>query len=278
MLLGYVDDSGNLGNGPVCVLSGWVSDARRWMLFSDAWADHLKRHGVAYVHMTETRSHNRAGQFQHWKHDDIETFLDGCACIINQHVMFGVAAILHCDAWRRLSVQAAGQNLEQWQDHYKFMYASVLQTVLIFKHRQGLSGDVSVVFDHQNKKAHRMTQHYRDVRTAAPRHLKVTGIPTDPPAFADDKTVVPLQAADLGAWHVRRLFDPTVTQSERPFQKTLQAGSKHAFVEWDEERLKLRLHGDLVYVNRLRNAENKADEMGKIMTEFDALYGVASRS
>ena len=100
-----------------------------------------------------------------------------------------------------------------------------------------LDDAIDFIFDDQIDKKHRLI--------AAWDSFKKMGHPTfkhlmgDTPAFRDDKNVLPLQAADLHAWLVRKRWDDYATgQPETRMPWTKQRKIPSIAIEWGEEQLR----------------------------------------
>lgn len=87
---------------------------------------------------------------------------------------------------------------------YFFCFYSVINEVALFLESQGGGITASMVFDEQGELGLRTAQYYdlvSHLNPAIKHHVP------NPPTFANDEQVAPLQAADMLAWHLRRRSD-----------------------------------------------------------------------
>lgn len=84
-------------------------------------------------------------------------------------------------------------------------FVGVLYALAETLSEEGLSGPVDLIFDMQGNVGTSAALWYTSLKLRDPNLAVVLG---GPPIFRDDKQVLPLQAADMLAWHVRRLSEP----------------------------------------------------------------------
>jgi len=200
MLTGYLDDSGTDRKGPVFVLSGYVSTVQRWEEFSDDWSTALISgpKPLAYFKMQEASFSNK-GEFKGWSKTERDKKIMECAAIVKRHAAFGIAAVLW---WKDFSaVQKEYKNLPINPYALLFQYsmaASVRHVIDFFPSHE----KIKFIFDDQGKTGDFASATYRLAQSMFPKAMleRVAG----PPSHENDKTVLPLQAADMIAWNHRR--------------------------------------------------------------------------
>lgn len=212
MLQCAVDDSGsdNQGDSRVFVLAGYISDEDRWKDFSKEWSTALN-HGyrsLEYFKMVE--AHSQKNQFDGWPDSERDAKLIELNEIIQKYVLFDVRAIL------------------QWKDHedvqrqypqypvskYEILFNCLMIQAILGVKNLRVDDVIDFYFDDQNKIGDAALKEYRRQQLTFPQSLVryVAG----PPSFKDEKKVLPLQAADLLAWQVRR----AIYEEEYPERRT----------------------------------------------------------
>jgi len=233
------------------VLAGYIAEARQWSAFCDEWGEHLKRHGVPYVHMREAL--RGTGVFGGWKRDQTDDFLETCAKIINKHVLFGTAVVLWQDAWE-YAVNVARKyrlldfGVQDYADPYLFKLQFLRIGLMFHAAKKGYDDEISIVFDEHDVDAHRVAGLFHQLAAAAPTYLakKFPSLQQTTPDFHNDKIVTPLQAADVGAWYVRRRYDKGVGgASDRSYEKEILRGPKFVQTRFPLEVLRAKVDGDV---------------------------------
>jgi len=104
---------------------------------------------------------------------------------------------------------------------YFICFYNLIIAILAFQRRYRLDTQIDFIFDVQGKLGQKTNELYYIVDKIAPKQArKYIG---SPPIFKDDKEVLPLQAADLYAWLIRRhLFEnKIIIMPMRPELKAL---------------------------------------------------------
>ena len=187
-----IDDSGQ-GHGSVYVLAGFVAPAEAWFQFEDEWSEALKDNGLAYFKTREAMGF--AGQFESgWDVPRRDAFILRLIDIIKRRVSFAVqVTLLHADYLAHVKGKI---DRAMDQPYVLTAFSTMMVANRRTLYRDG-DGPVDFVFDTENAR----TQGY--VRRAHRASLRVAPLFGDPPIFRDDKRFLPLQAADLMAWHAR---------------------------------------------------------------------------
>jgi Protein of unknown function (DUF3800) len=188
MLRCFVDESG-FGHGPVMVMAGLIADVESWARFSDDWQECLDmRPRLPFFHMAEMfadswgdESKRRVARFQK---------------IMATHAKGAVIVSIPLDDYRCIF---GGQDV--WKNPYLFLFFIFIRGYKRFSEEIGLDRTIDFVFDMQTGAMARVAEAWDFWKTEAPQLLQFTG---GLPSFQDDKIVLPLQAADMLAWWIRR--------------------------------------------------------------------------
>jgi len=199
MLQGYVDDSGSDEQSNAFVLAGFMMNATQWAAFSDDWDAQLRRTpNIDYFKMSEAISRN--GEFLGWPREFILCKVKDLLSVIEDHRPVGIGSYLF------------------WPEFAKYMhpYSELKPYALLFgaifesieKHQivEGIFPEaIDVDFDDQGSAGQFALQVYpRFKQVSRPETQRMLG---RMPLMLDDKKVLPLQAADMLAWNIRRKLD-----------------------------------------------------------------------
>jgi Protein of unknown function (DUF3800) len=201
MLKAYFDDSCGDEGSRTMLLAGCVHRYTVWANFSMSWEAALASSpSIRYLHMREARS--LTGEFERWKAPDRDKKLRTLAGVIRDYepsLMF---------AW--LSRSEHGAVLKPVAPHmlgqaYFLLFYAVIVKLAHYHHAMGVTLPVDFVFDDQGQTGKAAVIWYDYIKSLEkPEIARLLG---SSPVFLDDKAVVPLQAADMAAWHLRRRKD-----------------------------------------------------------------------
>jgi hypothetical protein len=196
----YIDDSGN-GNPPVYILAGFVARAEKWTEFTEEWRLALaKPPGLTYFKMKEAAA--LRGQFYGWSREDRDQRLGEMISLIRRHVISGVSTgVYHADYNSIIKEKIA----KQTDSPYFIMYHGMIAATLRFLEKNKIAEKIDFIFDEQFGQSDQVQTTYSAmVEFAPPRVKHLLG---SRPIHRSELECLPLQAADLLAWHIRRWFD-----------------------------------------------------------------------
>jgi hypothetical protein len=203
----YIDDSGT-GNPPVYLLGGFIARAESWAVFKEEWRDALNRPTLQpdgrllrldYFKMKE--AHHLHEQFSGWDGAVANEKVVELVGIVKRHAFSGIfTGVMHDDYNEVVSANS------DWpfKGPYFFTYNCLMTATLKFLNREGIDEPVDFIFDEQHWQSKLVQRAYDTfIETASPELKKRLG---NRPIHRNDIDFVPLQAADLLAWNVRRWF------------------------------------------------------------------------
>jgi hypothetical protein len=199
LLSTYIDDSGSENKGPVFVMAGYLSRVSVWSDFSTAWAACLGQGSrLPYFKMKE--AFRLRDCFNGWTEETRDQRVSQLVEILSTRPVLTavVLALSWDDFWRAKSEFPALTDVHP----YDMLFHGVMHTVVGQLIKHNISESVEFVFDEQGKAGERAILTYKQIKAVMPpaeTHLIIGS-----PRLADDKQVLPLQAADLLAWQVRR--------------------------------------------------------------------------
>lgn len=200
----YVDDSGGKGHTKHLVLAGLAADAEHWAAFSDEWAECLNTEPkVEVFKMQQAATLNR--QFRFWSEEDRDNKLIALAGIINRYarqvIYAGIDLEAHAETW--------GKYLPKpHKDPFFYAFLSVILGFNFHLYDKGLREPYEIIFDEQAIFGPRFKKYYPAIRASMKlKHPKEYEIMPVEPMFRKDDDFLPIQAADLYAWCIRKNSD-----------------------------------------------------------------------
>jgi hypothetical protein len=206
MLRAFIDDSGLDGQSPVFVLAGYVAKAESWEQFSierQATLDHTNPAPISVL-KTKDIYRNRVPNtiFHGWTDEQRDERLKMFIQAINRHVLHGIISVIPLEPYQRL--MKGKFKLEMLDQPYFLSFFGILISLLRLTHKLKLDDQIELIFDEQTVDKVTLTVEYERCMSVAPAEVKKlsAGMPT----FGSDNELLPLQAADLIAWHARRYY------------------------------------------------------------------------
>jgi hypothetical protein len=212
VLQAWFDESGK-GQEPVYLLAGYVGDVEMWKRFSDEWQAELDREPkLPYLHVSESQLFKGLNPAE--RKARILEFVK----IIRNHRPFGITFTLkHSDYRRYFNVLSRHPSMTRaerrmFKNPYFVAFQFVLGLTLLRQAKRGIDSGVEevieILFDEDIDRRSRLEigfKYFLDtMRRRTPQFLPL--LINEGPEFRDDKRVLPLQAADLLAWHLRRAY------------------------------------------------------------------------
>jgi hypothetical protein len=211
LLQGYFDDSGSHPEGGWYVLAGFIAPAGSWKPFSDAWEAVLRKYpAIEYFKMSE--AHNLTGQFAGWPAPLRDQKVFELAEVIEKYAVARIAAVVSQQDYNNHI-----KGVSPWQElddpYFMLFYQIIVLTAHFIKNLEdrnypGLdfsNAEIDFVFDEQGKIGLNALSWWDVLKQALdPQFVRFLG---SSPIFRSDRRVLPLQAADLYAWHARHVFE-----------------------------------------------------------------------
>jgi hypothetical protein len=199
-LYAFVDDTGSEPSQPVYVLGGYVAPEDYWPSVANAWGLVLEQNPqIEYFKASQVWDFSK-GPFMAFSAHERRSKVDALVGVLSDFNMVAISARLRWDDWQKFKVN---RSIEKFaHDPYFFLFYALITSVVQQAHKAGYPGKSLFVFDNHGsiwKKVEAWYPHFYDLlndRTRAYIALK--------PCFEDEKEIVPLQAADLFAWHHRK--------------------------------------------------------------------------
>ena len=192
-LQAFIDDSRT--NNNVLVLSGFIADAVAWAKFSDEWQDMLNKMRWNSFKMS---SLGLGGG------DETTEYAEWYFRIIEKHVEGQIAVLIDEKILCRLVDELKMPKLHK--NPYYYSHWWIIEGLLMCQRKMNFWEPVDIIFDEQVHFQDIIIKGWSDYKadTTRPRDIRVLG---ETPRFANDEKFLPLQAADLSAWWLRKHWE-----------------------------------------------------------------------
>ena len=218
-LQGFVDDSSaQTGEREFC-LAGFMATAPQWNAFVDHWDDVLREPPyISYFHAADAQS--RKEEFEGWTKPDRDKKVMQLAQVIEQHPLLSFDCRLSQQSFEAILLPASPYDL---RSPYFILFFGVMVTAARQLNLLNIDVPIDFIFDEQGDVGPDADLWYGPIKAMQPPHLgRLLGAR---PIFRSDKVMIPLQAADCLAWHLRRSRDPQFRDEYRPALDILRKDS-----------------------------------------------------
>jgi len=242
MLKAFIDDSGSGGDSPWYVLAGYVGTMEAWDAFEGSWREVLDGSPkLEYFKASEAESLRSDGQWAGVSKDARNRRIDRFINVIGKFAnrAFHVR-VMQTDYNEVIKPYIP----EKWDNAYFFLFIGFMAAATSVEKYAGIGQPIEFVFDLSCEK-----------RIQKPS-LRLYGQCADLPQFGgrvhniyyeDEKKSLPIQAADLLAWQIRRRFS-VEGDIRAQFEMALNAPAERAF-EHIVTRKDLERYGELMDIN-----------------------------
>jgi hypothetical protein len=239
VLQAVIDDSGK-SEKPVFVLAGFVLSVDEWTAFADQWQNILDGPPkLEYFKMSE--AHYFTKQFARFSRRARDERLQQFVSLIMHYSPLAIREVIYHEIYQRLF---KGQIAKGTDYPYFLCVNNIIGTMLRYQYNNDwhINDKVDFIFDEQGKESDAIQRVWRYGMRILPPVLKP--LVGNRPAHRDEKTFLPLQAADLFAWQSRRFYYEKAAGKDYN-DPTWQALStlECAEDEWTEQRLKKIVDG-----------------------------------
>jgi len=185
----FVDESGK-GDEPVFVMAGYIARAEQWATFNDEWRAALDEEPrIDAFHMTEAMWNGEVRR------------LPKLLPIIGRNVLAGVTVTVAHKDYQSVFRGRVGKRLDR---PYFFMYHSIIVSCLQWQIANGFNEPMDFIFDEQNEESDHLQSIFSEVRDMLPDEFRSRV--GNRPIHVSDHDYPPLQAADILAWSLRRVY------------------------------------------------------------------------
>lgn len=201
ILRAYVDDSASDCGDESLFMAGYLSTEQNWSQFQQAWKAELRAaRPVGHMRMVEANS--LRGPFSDWTEDERNQKVRSLSSIINHFAPFSFEVAVSRRSFRQFVQPNAPRGLAN--PHFACCFG-VVAGVSRYAASQGWTSPIEFVFDQQDGVASDFQLFFDYMVKNLPAEARK--LISAAPIFGDDKVFLPLQAADMLAWHLRRNYE-----------------------------------------------------------------------
>lgn len=256
-----IDDSGNEPTKPHFVLAGFVASAVNWAALADEWKAVLNEPpGLEYFKMSEAiRLEKQFAESKGWTEAKRDDLIITLVKTIRKYAGIRIhAKIAHADFDKYIrSIPAPYRTLVS-DNPYVMLLQRLMVTMIARQHLFGVTEPCDFIFDKQAGFELLAHAAWSALKTTAEQSQRA-GIPNligASPHFEDDKTFLPLQAADLYAGQMRNFFAQNM-KLDVPPNRFLGQLLSIPVIGYDYEEADLAaLRENLLDVNKIIAKEN----------------------
>lgn len=221
----FIDDSGSEGLSHMFVLGGFVSEHVRWSAFSNDWQSALDvAPSLDYFKMREAMAFR--GQFDRnrgWNEALRRQRLGLFSEIIVEHVQARISTSVQTLLFRQYiqALPSPGGRTSSSDSPYSYLVTRAIIATIHYLYNRDLEYPCDFILDEQTGFTSGLEMwwdvfrhHLKEERDGTRRYIK------NRPIWRDEKDFLPLQAADLYAWLVRRRHQDNrllIMPSKHPF-------------------------------------------------------------
>jgi hypothetical protein len=245
MVQAFIDDSGWDGKSPAFVLAGYVAKVEQWEAFVKEWQavlDLPEPNSLPYWRMSESfRFSDPKCPFYGWTSQQRDDRLKKFVPVINRHVLHGIVSVVPIEPYLRLF--KGTYNPDALDRPYFLTFFSIMVRLFYLTQQLNLDDRIEFIFDRKGDESAALLQDQYDkfIELAPPELRKLSA--GRPRTDGNDVDILPLQAADIIAWHARRYYydlcrgkDPTKEPSNEFLANLFRP--RHDVLEvWTEEKL-----------------------------------------
>ena len=274
----YGDESfgGKRGGFQGCyAVAGYLAPATAWKRITGHWAAVLDLHPkIEFFHMAECfaamdgyQSQGILGQFAGFSKKEAEDKLRALISVLEEHAgELGCAhSIITWDTFQHaLTKEDRGLLLSP----FTLCFAGVVDMCRQILRGTDVESPIAFTFDERADVAEHLHHAWNATKTGWPEDAVIMGALS----FADDKRCIPLQCADLLAWHVRRHFIQPVQDHGRPREEYVRlksAVSKWYGHTWNEEDLRARREAKWLSLRNYAQARKRLQGAPKLRPAKD---------
>ena len=229
-LKAFIDDSASERGERHLFLAGYLNNADNWERFSLAWDEELKTPpAIEYLKMSE--AHSLREQFWGWSESDRDEKLSGLARVIQHFKPFSFQVSLSRERFNKLVRPVSARGFAN-----PHLTASLVTVAMLSRYaaQEGVKLPIDFIFDEQDGVSADMVLFFEWMTNQLPK--KARKLIAGTPIFRNDRDFLPLQAADMLAWHLRREHEECLAPITMPMATKLRSGA-HLMSEVEESMM-----------------------------------------
>ena len=192
---GYFDDSGSDLQSPIYVVAGLIAAPEVWANFESDWQGVLlESPAISNLHMADANA--LKGEFANISQEKKDQKLLALAKLFSKHALKRIdTSMRRVDFNEFINKTVPDKN---FNDPYFLCFYKIITSLVREPSHSGFNFEL--FFDDQGQVGQLAVNAWDSLISDYPREFATTARPQ----FCSDKICVPLQAADMYAWHVRK--------------------------------------------------------------------------
>lgn len=220
ILQAYMDESGThkTEKEPYFALAGFISTSENWANFSTEWQKELDKDPVIKC-FKMSQAFAKIGPFEGLSREDIDKRVNNFIEIIKSYAMVRVSSTINK---REYDLLERGNPPKEIDNPYFWCFHQLYYAIIVYQRKYRWNTQIDFIFDDIGKLGDETIKWIKILKAMAPESAKPYF--GSPPIFRNDEEFLPLQAADLYAWLVRRhLYENKIIYMSMPDElKALQ--------------------------------------------------------
>jgi Protein of unknown function (DUF3800) len=210
MLKAFIDDSGSGGDSTWYVLAGYLGTVEGWDSFDSQWTEVLHTDPyIEYFKASEAESLRPDGPWAGITREQRDVKIDALIEVIGRCARRSVCVRLRQRDYDQI---IKGNVPKMWDSPYYILFTIAVGAAVNIERLDGERDDVDFVFDSDEKHARQfdlMLPPLKRMESLDGRFVNAVR--------RDEKKFLPLQAADLLAWQIRRFCEPNNEPARKHF-------------------------------------------------------------
>jgi Protein of unknown function (DUF3800) len=199
VLRSFIDDSGSGGDSPWYVLAGYLGTVEGWDSFDAQWSDVLHQPPrIEYFKSKEAERLSRNGPWAGVTKEQRDAKLDALIEVIARCARRSICTRMRQKDYDEL---VKGNVPPVWDSPYYFLQTIIIGAAINIERLDGESESIDFVFDRDLKHEKGSRKMLPAIRPLQSMYGSLVNV-----SYQDEKEFLPLQAADLVAWQIRRFF------------------------------------------------------------------------
>jgi hypothetical protein len=209
MLIAYLDDSGTSPTNKVALVAGYLSSGKLWEEFKEKWHTLLDAYGIKTLHRVELEAFQ--GEFKDWNNHRRTEFLKKAHKIIRRFTYTAIgSAIVKADFDE---VIPKGDFIRTFAGVYGWCAHACIVALLDWRQRHNYKDEIQIVFEAGTQGQGQVDTMLRELSKTSSWQEKEKW-PVSGWTF-QNKSVIPLQAADLVAYEYYRVAEKALIRKQR---------------------------------------------------------------
>ena len=198
-LQAYTDESAAQTGSKRLFFCGYISTSENWVDFCVAWNAVLDQDSrIEYLHMVEAQ--NLRGQFKNWTQNQRDKKIDQLANVIEKFNLLSFEFSVDSQRYYEKANGKAPRGLAV--PNFIATFHTIAGIARHITEDIGFSGPIDFIFDEQCGVSDDIDLFFLQMKKNLPD--RANAAIRGKPSFSNDRQTLPLQAADMLAWHIRR--------------------------------------------------------------------------